>query len=153
MCKNQACRYSIKSSASYCVDLRQKGSVYRKIFWTRLWSPISISRPLGREIEKLEIGLVQKIFRYTDPFPLRSTIHIGTNKQSVKFIYSEKAKKFMNFNFYNSNRYLTRGFVSSFCILELLERVLGHFPTVLNTLSSKAKKWKGMSNQIIKVHV
>ena len=51
--------------------------MYRKIFWTRLWSPISISRPLGREIEKLEIGLAQKIFRYTDPRPLRSTIHIG----------------------------------------------------------------------------
>ena len=61
----------------WIVDLRRQGSVYRKIFWTRLWSPISISRPLGREIEKLEIGLVQKIFRYTDPFTLRSSIHIG----------------------------------------------------------------------------
>ena len=64
-------------STVYCVDLRGLGSVYRKIFWARLWSPISISRPLGREIEKLEIGLAQKIFRYTDPSPLRSTIHIG----------------------------------------------------------------------------
>ena len=64
----------------YCVDLRGKGSVYRKIFWARLWSPISISWPLGQEIEKLEIGLAQKIFWYTDPKPLRSSIHIGTNK-------------------------------------------------------------------------
>ena len=69
----------------WIVDLRGKGSVYRKIFWARLWSPISISWPLGQEIEKLEIGLAQKIFRYTDPFPLRSPIHIGANMQSFDF--------------------------------------------------------------------
>ena len=28
-----------------CLDLRGKGSVYLKIFWARLWSPISISWP------------------------------------------------------------------------------------------------------------
>ena len=69
--------YPKKNKISTCVDLRERGSVYPKIFWTRLWSPISISWPLGQEIEKLEIGLVQKIFGYTDPLPLRSTIHIG----------------------------------------------------------------------------
>ena len=54
-------------------DLRGLGSVYRKIFWTRPISNFSISRPKGREIEIGDQSLVQKIFRYTDPKPLRST--------------------------------------------------------------------------------
>ena len=53
-------------------DLRGKGSVYRKIFWARPISNFSISRPKGREIEIGDQSLAQKIFRYTDPFPLRS---------------------------------------------------------------------------------
>ena len=56
-----------------CVDLREKGSVYRKIFWARPISNFSISRPKGREIEIGDQSLAQKIFRYTDPFSLRST--------------------------------------------------------------------------------
>ena len=54
-------------------DLREEGSVYRKIFWTRPISNFSISRPKGREIEIGDQSLAQKIFRYTDPFSLRST--------------------------------------------------------------------------------
>ena len=57
----------------WIVDLRRQGSVYQKIFWTRPISNFSISRPKGREIEIGDQSLVQKIFRYTDPIPLRST--------------------------------------------------------------------------------
>ena len=61
----------------WIVDLRGSGSVDRKSFWTRPISNFSISRPKGREIEIGDQSLVQKIFRYTDPFTLRSSIHIG----------------------------------------------------------------------------
>ena len=54
----------------FIVDLRGKGSVYRKIIWARPISNFSISLPVGTL--KLEIYPTQKIFRYTDPFLLRS---------------------------------------------------------------------------------
>ena len=68
--KNSFCRNYMKKCGIWIVDLRGKGSVYRKIFWARPIFNFSISLPVGTL--KLEIYPTQKIFRYTDPFPFRS---------------------------------------------------------------------------------
>ena len=64
-------------------DLRGKGSVYRKIFWARPISNFSISWPKGQEIEIGDQSLAQKIFRYTDPFPLRSKQFVNLKQPSL----------------------------------------------------------------------
>ena len=83
----------------WIVDLRGLGSVYRKIFWARPISNFSISRPKGREIEIGDQSLAQKIFRYTDPFPLRSIqstifeiIGLPQCKVNQKSIYMSRTK-------------------------------------------------------------
>ena len=68
----------------WIVDLRGRGSVYQKIFWTRPISNFSISWPKGQEIEIGDQSLVQKIFRYTDPLPLRSTHFPTAIKKSTE---------------------------------------------------------------------
>ena len=64
-------------------DLRGLGSVYQKIFWARPISNFSISRPKGREIEIGDQSLAQKIFRYTDPKPLRSTHYFTLKRPGI----------------------------------------------------------------------
>ena len=77
----------VRTLPIWIVDLRSKGSVYRKIFWARPISNFSISRPKGREIEIGDQSLVQKIFRYTDPLPLRSTHSKATDFIQVQALH------------------------------------------------------------------
>ena len=65
-------------------------------FHDHLFVPIWIVDLRGRKIEIGDQSLVQKIFRYTDPFPLRSSIHTGflkvskSQKQISKVSFEQK---------------------------------------------------------------
>ena len=95
----------------WIVDLRGRGSVYQKIFWTRPISNFSISWPKGQEIEIGDQSLVQKIFRYTDPLPLRST-HSFSDHQILGIFLASQVPHFLFCKF--------TGFLFIFCHSKLI---------------------------------